>query len=139
MKIFNTTIEHFQKTVWGWINDCFGDQTAKDPTERNWRFLEESLELVQSLECSAEDAHKMVNYVFDREKGEPHQEVGGVMVTLSALCSASGIDLCRAALDEAERIHQPDIMNRIRSKHAAKPHKSPLPGDYKFAQAEGEE
>lgn len=44
-------------------------------------------------------------YVFDRPVGETAQEVGGVTVTLAALCLANAVDM-RAA-DEVELTHSP--------------------------------
>jgi len=121
----------YQDNVGAWCIECFGETTAADVTERNWRFLEEALELVQSLGGSAADAHKLVDYVFGRDVGHAPQEVGGVMVTLSALTFANGISLNACAEAELARILQPEAMNKIRMKHATKPHKSPLPGDFK--------
>lgn len=135
----NKSLFNFQKYVWVWVNDCLGNSTATDVSERNFRFLEEALELVQSSGATKDDAYKLVDYVFSRDKGAPHQEVGGVMVTLAALCGASNLDLNRAAIDEYHRINQPEIKNKIRLKHESKPRKSPLPGDYKYADRGGEQ
>jgi hypothetical protein len=110
-----------QDRVSVWLVQCFGDKIAKDIQERNHRFLEESLELVQSLGCSKEDAHMLVDYVFGREIGEPFQEVGGTMITLAALCSASGLDMDANAETEYNRINQPEIIEKIRKKQATKP------------------
>lgn len=120
-------IKSFQIGVSQWLVDCLGVDCAMDTQERNHRFLEEALELVQSKGCTASEAHQLVDYVFNRPVGEPVQEVGGVMVTLAALCTAAGIDLSTAADDELRRIWTkvPDI----RAKHAAKPKHSPLPAN----------
>lgn len=123
-------MNEFQAKVRDWCVSCFGVTTADDTTERNWRFLEEALELVQSLGGSADDAHRLVDYVFGREPGEPVQEVGGTMVTLAALLSANGLAMDVGAWREFDRISTPEVMDKIRGKHARKPHKSPLPGDY---------
>ena len=122
-----------QASVQAWCVQCFGETTASDVVERNWRFLEEALELVQSLGGSKEDALKLVDYVYGREAGHPPQEVGGVMITLSALCAARGIDWYTEAMREYLRIMRPEVIEKIRAKHASKPHRSPLPGDYKHA------
>jgi hypothetical protein len=90
-----------------------------------YRFLEEALELAQAIGCSSEDAHRLVDYVFSREVGQPELEVGGVMVTLAGLCSASGIDMNDAADRELERNWS--RIDRIRGKQASKPIGSPLP------------
>lgn len=95
--------------------------------ERNHRFLEEALELVQACGCTAEEARQLVEYVFARPVGERDQEVGGVRVTLAALCQAWNLDIQECGETELARIEQPDIMAKIRAKQAAKPQFSPLP------------
>ncbi|WP_434290658.1 hypothetical protein [Celeribacter sp. SCSIO 80788] len=111
----------FQSAVHDWVVSCFGEETAMDAVERNRRFLEEALELVQSLGASREFAHDLVEYVFSRPKGDAPQEVGGVMVTLASLCTAHGIDMAREAHKELSRIDSPEITAKIRAKHAGKP------------------
>ena len=120
----------FQSRVAPWMQECFGPEIAADPAERNHRFLEESLELVQACDCTAEEAHKIVDYVFSRPVGEKNQEVGGVHVTLAALCLAQKIDSQAAAETELARIIQPEMVERIREKQRRKPEMSPLPGVY---------
>lgn len=117
----------FQGRVRAWMVNCFSMQVCRDTTERNHRFLEEALELVQSLGCTASEAHQLVDYVFGRPVGEPRQEVGGVRVTLSALCSAVDIWEDDAAERELARIEDPEVMEKIRAKQASKPKHSPLP------------
>ena len=117
----------FQQRVQPWLLECFGAEIAADRVERNHRFLEESLELVQSLGCTASEAHQLVDYVFGRPVGDPSQEVGGVMVTLAALCLASGLDMRDAGEVELARISVPEIVTKIRAKQAAKPKHSSLP------------
>ena len=117
----------FQQRVQPWLLECFGAEIAADRVERNHRFLEESLELVQSLGCTASEAHQLVDYVFGRPVGDPPQEVGGVMVTLAALCLASGLDMHGAGEVELARINVPEVVAKIRAKQAAKPNHSPLP------------
>lgn len=120
----------FQAGVAAWMLECFGQQIARDKTERNHRFLEEALELVQACGCTDEEAHKLVDYVFGREVGERSQEVGGVMVTLAALCLAQDMDMQACAETELARITKPEVVIRIREKQKRKPSMSPLPGAY---------
>lgn len=115
----------FQRRVGGWMLACFGADIAKNKAERCHRFLEEALELVQSITCTKEDAHLLVDYVFNRDVGKSHQEVGGVMVTLAALCNANGLEIDEAAEDELERVY--DKMELIRKKQASKIANSALP------------
>ena len=104
---------------------CFGPEIASDKTERNHRFLEEALELVQATGCTQSEAHQLVDYVFGRPTGEPSQEVGGVMVTLAALCLAQQMDMHTSGETELARIWTK--VEQIRAKQAAKPRHSPLP------------
>ena len=120
----------FQSRVNGWMQECFGPEISADKVERNHRFLEEALELVQALGSTKDEAHKLVDYVYGRAVGDPPQEVGGVMVTLAALCLANGMDMDAAAETELSRILQPEVVTKIREKQKRKPAFSPLPGSY---------
>lgn len=124
-------IKNLQEKVKPWLLDCFGETVAADVIERNHRFLEESLELVQACGCTKDEAHSLVEYVYNRPIGEKNQEVGGVMVTLAALCIAQDLNMHDAGEIELNRVLQPDITNKIRLKNANKPNHSPLPGSVK--------
>lgn len=127
----STDIKHgaslIQSRVHQWMLACFGAEIAADKTERNHRFLEEALELVQAGGCTASEAHELVDYVFGRPVGDNDQEVGGVVVTLAALCNAFDLSMLAAAEREIERINRPAMVEKIRAKQAAKPKFSPLP------------
>lgn len=118
-------IEEFQKRVQPWMMACFGAAIAADKVERNHRFFEEATEAVQANGMTRSEAHQLVDYTFDRPVGELHQEIGGVMVTLAALCLASGEDMHAAGETELARIWTK--VEQIRAKQAAKPKHSPLP------------
>lgn len=120
--------EPFQARVKPWLLECFGEVIAADRQERNHRLLEEALELVQACGCTETEARQLVDYVYGRPAGEPSQEVGGVMVTLAALCLAAGLDMHAAGEIELARIWTK--VDQIRAKQAAKPSMSPLPGAY---------
>jgi NTP pyrophosphatase (non-canonical NTP hydrolase) len=115
----------FQLRVQNWLMECFSNDICRDKIERCHRLTEETLELVQSVGMTAEDAHQLVNYVYDRPAGESLQEVGGVLNTLAALCSTTNIDMESAGEIELERCWK--NIEKIRAKHAAKPKFSPLP------------
>jgi hypothetical protein len=117
----------YQARVQPWMMECFGAEISADRIERNHRFFEEATELVQANGMTRSEAHQLVDYVFDRPVGELHQEVGGVMVTLAALCLASSQDMHAAGEMELARINRPDMVIRIRAKQASKPKHSPLP------------
>lgn len=115
----------FQARVFDWAVRCFGLAVADDRIERTHRFLEEALELAQACGCADSQAHQLVDYVYGRPTGAMSQEVGGVALTLHALCSAWGIDADVASEDELARAEA--NIAKIRAKQAAKPRYSPLP------------
>ena len=118
-------MSNFQARVHDWLLACFGPEIAADKVERNHRFIEEALELVQASGSTASECHQLVDYVFRRPVGEIKQEVGGVMNTLAALCLAHGVDLEEAAATEVARCWAK--IDRIREKQKAKPRHSVLP------------
>ncbi|WP_063778208.1 hypothetical protein [Burkholderia cepacia] len=117
----------FQSRVQEWMLTCFGAAISADRNERNDRFYEEAGELAQARGMTREEAHVLVDYTWSRPVGEARQEVGGVMVTLAALCSANDLDMQAAGEAELARINVPSTIEKIRAKQAAKPKHSPLP------------
>lgn len=121
--------QSFQQCVMPWMLECFGEEIASDQVERNHRFFEEATELVQSGGMTREAAHQLVDYTYDRPVGELDQEVGGVMVTLAALCLAHNTDMHLCGDIELARIWTK--IDQIRAKQASKPKHSPLPSNDK--------
>lgn len=117
--------EPFQARVEPWLLECFGAEIAGDKLERGDRLLEEVLELLQSGDYPPERVAALTRYTYDRPKGEPHQELGGSMVTLAAYAWAHGLDMHAAAETELARIWTK--VDLIRAKQAAKPTGSALP------------
>ena len=109
-----------QNDVKDWLLRCFNEDIASNTKERNFRFLEEALELVQANGCSREDALRLVDYVYNRPSGELNQEVGGTVFTLAALCNAAKVDLVEAFFEEFERVNTPEMIEKIRQKQIAK-------------------
>lgn len=118
-------VDSLQGRVREWMLACFGPQVAADKTERTWRFIEEALELAQAQGATSRDVCTLVDYVFARPVGEAHQEVGGVLLTLAALCDAVGLDMELAGEHELARVW--GKIEVIREKQRTKPHGSPLP------------
>lgn len=119
------TSQEMQESVRDWLVACFGKAIADDKVERNHRFLEEALELVQSAGMTVSEAVQLVVYVYGRPMGAVDREVGGVMITLISLCLAHRID-CFAELGR-EMVSVWQRIDAIRAKQAAKPKHSPLP------------
>lgn len=115
----------YQSRVLAWCIHCFGNEVALSLPIRNFRFLEEALELVQATGCTKLEVLKLVDYVYGRPIGEVKQEVGGVMVTLSSLCSAQRIDMSECAEVELARVWTK--VDQIRTKQATKLAPYPLP------------
>jgi hypothetical protein len=107
------------------LQDSCGDW--QDTPTRVFRFVEEALELAQALDCTKDEAHQLVEYVFNRPVGEPCQEVGGTMFTLMALCWRVGIDAEAETWRELRRCWQPEVMAKIRAKQASKVNRA-VPG-----------
>lgn len=116
----------FQQDVASWMLATFGLAVQRDKTERNYRFLEEALELAQAGGCTREDTLRLVDYVYTRPPGSVRGEIGDVMVTLAALTDAHDIVLARAADEKlAQNWERKDT---IAAKAARKTIRSPLPG-----------
>jgi hypothetical protein len=118
-------ITSYQNRVEEWLEACFPLSVRSDRSERTHRFLEEALELAQANGCTNADALALVHYVYGRPSGQPAQEVGGVMVTLASLCSASAINMDEAGDRELDRNWE--RIEQIRAKQQLKQPGSPLP------------
>jgi len=109
----------FPERVDRWLCNTFGLIIARDPEERNHRFIEEALELVQANGYTKEQAQAALDYVYSRPLGAIKQEVGGVMVCLAGLCEAAKVNLFQACDEELLRCWE--NQEKIQAKHAAKP------------------
>lgn len=125
-----TAIDHlkgdYQARAGKWASACFGEEAAINHFHRRSRFIEEAIELHQAAGGTADEIIQLVKHVYNKPTGDPHQEVGGTMVTLATLCNALGVDLLHAGEDELARVWEE--FPRIRTKQAAAKEGSPLPG-----------
>ncbi len=124
-KRVNSEINTYQQRVEQWLEACFPPEVRANRSERTHRFLEEALELAQANGCSRQDALALVDYVFGRPQGDPASEVGGVMVTLASLCSATELNMNEAG--DVELARNWERIEAIKAKQRAKPYGSPLP------------
>lgn len=85
-----------------WTERCFA--TSMDRQERARRMLEEANEGAQAVDVSREMAHRIVDYVHDKPKGEVRQEIGGIGITLLAFAHACGVSADEAERDELTRV-----------------------------------
>jgi hypothetical protein len=85
-----------QVVVEQWVRTTFGDKMFESKEERAARVLEEAVELYQVFgPGNRAKAHKIVDMVFDKKVGELHNELGGLIVTLLAVCGNEGRRLCK--------------------------------------------
>lgn len=108
----------YQNAITKWCVHTFGQKIAGNMKLRCFRFLEEACELVQSLGMTKEQAQKTIDYVWNRPVGEPHQEMGGVMVTLAALAAPARLDMEQDGWVELGRCWA--NVDKIRAKQASK-------------------
>jgi hypothetical protein len=91
-----------------------------DVEERVLRFLEESIELGQVEGVTKEQALALIEQVYAKPPGVTSQEIGGVLTTLAAYFAVTGASPEQLFERELRRIEQPDIMEKIRTKHDGK-------------------
>lgn len=102
-----------------------------DPTdvpERLARFFEEANETCQAFGMSREDAHKLVDYTYDRPVGDPAKEIGAALLTLASLSAVAGFDMMSCAEADLEKLQRPETIARIRAKRSTRHGLGPLPG-----------
>ncbi len=110
--------ERLQDMMGKWVVDNLGEAVFLNVSERALRVVEETIELAQSLGVQAETIHRTMLKVYSKPHGSPFQEMGGVMTTLLALGASTGMSLAEATGKEIARIHQPEVIERIKRRNA---------------------
>lgn len=118
-------VTSYQQRVEKWLEACFPPSVRSGRAERTHRFLEVAFELAQANSWSRDDTIALVDYAFGCPKGSPQQEVGGVMITLASLRSASEIHMDKAGNDGLARNWV--RIDAIQTRQQSKPHSSSLP------------
>lgn len=104
-----------QKEVAEWCTAAFGHSNATRLPMRAMRFLEEAVELFQTIPgVSKKDAQKVLDHVFERKVGGIRNEFGGVGITLLAFAEAAGINADECELQELERVKTKDLSHFAR-------------------------
>lgn len=93
-----------QRMTRAWLHACFPKSVTHHLPERGLRHLEESAELAQALGVDRAQAHRLIDYVFDRPVGVPAQEIGGCALTLAAVAIALDEDVETCWSTELERV-----------------------------------
>lgn len=113
MKIWQRLMKNWSKLV---FRERYIDIT---PKIRSLRCLEEMMELCQTENVSEEEIDIIKRQVYDKPKGEPLQELGGVMTTLAGYACTRDFDIEEAFWSEYERICDPVIMEKVRNRNLA--------------------
>lgn len=111
-------LEIKQQAVGRWIRSTMGDE-AMTVRERLLRIIEEAIELGREY-VTVEDIIKIVNREYDKEPGDPFQELGGLMVTILGYCDLVKVDPEFALDMEMARIHLPENIEKVREKQKMK-------------------
>ncbi|WP_234911306.1 hypothetical protein [Allorhizobium taibaishanense] len=121
------TAETYQYRVSAAHHALFHDDPT-DVAERLNRYAEETNEVLQAFGMTREDAHRLVDYTWDRPAGEPAKEIGAALLTLTSLCVVAGYDLMACGEADLEKLQQPETIARIRAKRSTRHGRGPLPG-----------
>lgn len=117
-RVARATRDERQQIVAAWVVDRFGPATLA-VNERLSRLIEETIELAQAEDYSADAIRRLVDYVYTRPPGVVHQELGGVAVCLLAYAEATEQSVDKAEFDELTRILRVPA-EKFRQKHATK-------------------
>lgn len=111
MKLWQSLADNWSKLVF--------KERYKDinPKIRALRALEEMMELSQAENVTEEEVLIILRQVYDKPKGDPHQELGGVMTCLAAYGATSGLDMEECFLAEYMRICDPVVMEKVRKRN----------------------
>jgi hypothetical protein len=83
-------MDNLTDIIHDWGLRAFGEENFNSPQERALRLLEEAAELAQSEGIDINLANMVVISVFDRPRGDPMHEAGGVLLTLVAYLRTRG-------------------------------------------------
>lgn len=107
-------LQNWQKVISRWVSNTFGEEAQTSTEERSYRFFEESTELIQATGIPKWKAQQIFDEVYNRPKGEPKQEFGGVFVCLLALAENQKVSALDCLIAESNRIHTPEIIEKCR-------------------------
>jgi hypothetical protein len=114
--------ENFYYTERGadWVRRALGEAVLNDRQERALRFLEEAVELAQACGLPEAQASRLLARVYAKEPGGVKEEMAGSYFTLLMLARAHDVSIDWELLKEFRRVDTPEMIARIRQKHAGK-------------------
>jgi len=84
--------EYLTRVAVSWAAATFGAEDTFSSPRRTLRLIEEAVELGQAMKLDRALIHKLVDTVYERPRGVPEQEMGGVALTFAVLCGINGGD-----------------------------------------------
>lgn len=94
-----------QQRISDWVQRIIAEPAeATSIPQRALRLLEEAIELAQASGLDKEYVKLLCNNIYSRPIGNIVQELGGVSVTLLAMCSAIGYDADAVEALEVQRV-----------------------------------
>lgn len=100
------TSSALQTIVHDWGVRAFGREHMANLPIRGLRCAEEAIELAQVLCIPKEQLHQLIDAVYSKPKGKLDQEIGGVLVTITAICVELGSTTDEYLLKETLRVLQ---------------------------------
>lgn len=110
-----------------WVKTVFGSDWLASKEERGCRVLEETIELAQAMGVSRDQAHMLVDQVYNKPTGEIRQELGGVMHTLLICHASCNINASETILATMKDVWQRERIETIRKKQHGKVRATNLP------------
>lgn len=109
---------HWTSLTMAWSKLVFRDQVqVLTPRVRAMRLLEEALELAQAEDVFLSEALIIINQVYEKPRGDPRKELGGVLITAAAYAATREWLLENVFIEEFTRIMDPTIMDRVRNRN----------------------
>jgi NTP pyrophosphatase (non-canonical NTP hydrolase) len=87
-----------------WAIRSFGKDHVYDMPVRVLRLVEEVVELAQAHDIPYSQLHRLIDIVYDRPRGDPEQEIGGVMMVATLFCAVCGVEADEVFHRELRRV-----------------------------------
>lgn len=99
-----SAMDLMQSIAVDWGVRCFGQGHMSDKRIRALRLVEEAIELAQSCDVDLDHVGRLIELVYSKPRGEPTQELGGVMITSMVMAEVLNRSLEDVAMKELRRV-----------------------------------
>jgi NTP pyrophosphatase (non-canonical NTP hydrolase) len=86
------SVPRFAQEMGRWCKDTFGSAIFLNPLERAARLVEEAVEVAQAVGLDKTYIYNIFTMVYNKDRGELKQGLGGVIVCWAVMCDALGIN-----------------------------------------------